>query len=56
MKILIVEPRKQPRVAEINGTLQSMQQIVDGCIQAIIGTFQAGVEIFDSPLLNTIIM
>lgn len=35
MKILIVEPWKQPRVAEINGTLESMQQVVGGHIQAI---------------------
>lgn len=35
MKILIVEPGQKPRSAEINGTLQEMQDIVGGLIQAI---------------------
>lgn len=35
MKILIIEPWKQPHIAEINGTLESMQQVVGGYIQAI---------------------
>lgn len=33
MKILIVEPYKQPHVDEIDETLQSIQQTVDGYIQ-----------------------
>ena len=35
MKILIVEPRSHPRVAEISGSLKSMQETVGGYIQAI---------------------
>ncbi len=35
MKILIVEPHKRPRTAEIPHTLESMQQTVGGYIQAI---------------------
>ena len=35
MKILVIEPLKLPYVKEINGNLESMQQIVDGTIQAI---------------------
>ena len=35
MKILIVEPGKRPRRAEIDGSLQSMQKIVGGYIQAV---------------------
>lgn len=35
MKILIVEPGQHPRVAEIDGSLKSMQTTVDGYIQAI---------------------
>ena len=34
MKILIVEPRKHPRRAEIPHTLEEMQRIVGGYIQA----------------------
>ena len=35
MKILIVEPRKRPREAEIDGSLESMQKTVGGYLQAI---------------------
>ena len=35
MKVLIVEPLKAPYVAEIDGSLESMQKIVGGLIQAI---------------------
>lgn len=34
MKVLIVEPRKYPRQAEIAPSLKAMQEIVGGCIQA----------------------
>ena len=33
MKVLIVEPGKHPRKADIAHTLESMQAIVDGCIE-----------------------
>ena len=35
MNILLLEPGKRPRSAAITGTLQSMQQVVDGPIQAV---------------------
>ena len=35
MRILVVEPGKQPEEREIDGSLESMQQIVGGLIQAI---------------------
>ncbi|MEA4974023.1 hypothetical protein SDC9_102711 [bioreactor metagenome] len=35
MKILIVETEKKPRIAEIDGSLHSMQQVVGGNIEAI---------------------
>lgn len=35
MRILIVEPEKAPRVAELTGGLKQMQEIVGGLIQAI---------------------
>ena len=35
MLILVVEPGKVPYTKEINGTLEEMQQIVGGYIQAI---------------------
>ena len=35
MKILIVEPGKHPREAEIDGSLESMQKTVGGYLQAI---------------------
>lgn len=35
MKILIVEPGKHPREAEIDGSLESMQKTVSGYLQAI---------------------
>ena len=35
MKVLIVEPRKRPREAEIDGSLESMQKTVGGYLQAI---------------------
>jgi len=35
IKVLIVEPGKMPYTKEINGTLESMQEVVGGYIQAI---------------------
>ena len=35
IKVLIVEPEKPPRVEEISHTLESLQQIVGGYIQAL---------------------
>ena len=35
MTVLIVEPGKKPRKSEINGSLEGMQQVVGGYIQAI---------------------
>ena len=35
MKVLMIEPGKKPRKAEIDGSLQGMQQVVGGYIQAI---------------------
>lgn len=35
MKILLIEPGKAPVEQEINGSLKSMQEVVDGNIQAI---------------------
>ena len=35
MKVLIVEPRKEPFAAEIDSGLHSLQQIVGGTIQAV---------------------
>ena len=35
MKILVVEPSKLPMVKEIDGSLESMQKIVGGYIEAI---------------------
>ena len=41
MRILVVEPTKDPYVKEIDGSLKSMQAIVSGYIQAV--------EPFDDP-------
>ena len=35
MRVLIVEPMKPPAVKDISGTLESMQSIVGGLIQAV---------------------
>ena len=35
MKILVIEPMKEPYVKEIDGELETMQNIVGGIIQAI---------------------
>ncbi len=35
MKILVVEPGRKPRPAEIDGTIESMREIVGGRIQAM---------------------
>lgn len=35
MKVLMIEPGKKPRKAEINGSLEGMQKVVGGYIQAI---------------------
>ena len=35
MRILIVEPGKHPRLAEIDGSLEQMQKTVGGYIQAV---------------------
>lgn len=34
MKVLVIEPGKNPIVKEIDGSLKSMQAVVDGYIQA----------------------
>lgn len=34
-KVLLVEPEKHPRVVEINDTLEAMQEMVGGLIQAL---------------------
>ena len=35
MRVLVVEPEHRPEVREINGSLQSMQEIVGGLIQPV---------------------
>jgi hypothetical protein len=35
MDVLIVEPEKSPRMASITGDLNSLQQVVGGCIEAV---------------------
>lgn len=35
MKVLVVEPRKKPFIKEIDGSLKSMQAIVDGLIEVV---------------------
>ena len=35
IKVIIVEPGKAPRIAEIEGTLESMQKVVGGYIEAV---------------------
>lgn len=35
MRILVIEPYKEPYVKEIDGDLKSMQEVVGGLIQAI---------------------
>ena len=35
MRILVVEPERRPEVREIDGSLESMQEIVDGLIQPV---------------------
>lgn len=35
MKILVVEPMKQPYIQEIDGSLKSMQKLVGGAIEAV---------------------
>ncbi|MBQ9664586.1 MAG: DUF3846 domain-containing protein [Oscillospiraceae bacterium] len=35
MKVLLIEPMKQPRVAEIPDTLEALQKAVGGTIQAV---------------------
>lgn len=35
MKVLVCEPRREPVEKEIDGTLESMQEIVGGCIEAV---------------------
>ena len=35
MRVLVVEPEHRPEVREISGSLESMQEIVGGLIQAI---------------------
>lgn len=42
MKVVLVEPKKQARVVEIDHSLESMQQIVGGYIE----TFQLDDEVF----------
>ena len=35
MRVLVVEPERRPEIREIDGSLESMQKIVDGYIQAM---------------------
>lgn len=35
MKVLVIKPENKPQVQEIDGTLESMQSLVGGTIQAI---------------------
>ena len=35
MRVLVVEPERRPELKEINGSLESMQEIVGGLIQPI---------------------
>ena len=35
MKILVIKPGQRPEIQEIDGTLESMQEIVGGLIQAL---------------------
>ena len=35
MKILLIEVNTEPRAVEIDGSLASMQSLVDGLIQAV---------------------
>lgn len=35
MKVLMIEPGKKPRKAEIDGSLEGMQKVVGGYIQAV---------------------
>lgn len=35
IRVLVIEPERRPEVREIDGTLESMQSIVDGLIQSI---------------------
>ena len=35
MRVLIVEPERRPKVKEIDGSLESMQKVVGGYIQAL---------------------
>lgn len=35
MKVLMIEPGKKPRMAEIDGSLEGMKKVVEGYIQAI---------------------
>ena len=35
MIVLLIQPGEKPALAEINGTLESMQKIVGGCIQIL---------------------
>ena len=35
MRILVVEPERRPEVREIDGSLESMQEVVGGWIQAL---------------------
>lgn len=35
MRILVIEPERRPAVKEIDGSLESMQEIVGGLIQAL---------------------
>ncbi len=35
MRVLVVEPERRPELREINGSLEAMQEIVGGLIQAV---------------------
>ena len=43
MRILVVEPERRPEVKEIDGSLESMQEIVGGLIQPV--------YLFDDPVV-----
>ena len=49
MHILIVEPEHRPRPAEIDGTVESMQEIVGGKIQAMYPTEDIAVVFNNDP-------
>ena len=45
MTVLLIEPGKRPRTAEIDGSLEGMQKMVGGLIQAIYPFYDAEVAL-----------